>query len=218
MNDDEIWAVIDLQRARTADLLEQLSDEEWRQPSLCPGWTVRDVAAHLTLQQIGLGTGMVLALTHPRGLGNVNRMIYLSARSRAKRPVDQLIAQIRATIGSRRHNIGLTNLETLTDILVHGQDIAIPLRRDLQMPTTAAAVVATRVWAQRGSRNARVFHDVAIGGFRLTATDVPWSVGDGAEIQGPIAAILLLLTGRTAALHRLGGAGVESLRSQVLPA
>lgn len=218
MNDDEVWAVIDLQRGRTADLLDQLSDEEWRHPSLCQGWTVRDVAAHLTLQQVGLGTGMVLAITHPRGLGNVNRMINISARSRAERPVDQLIAQIRATIGSRRHNIGLTNLETLTDILVHGQDIAIPLRRELEMPTAAAVVVATRVWAQRGTSKARVFHDVPIGGFRLTATDASWSIGDGPEIQGPIAAILLLLTGRPAALPRLSGDGAESLRKQMLPA
>lgn len=218
MNDDEVWAVIDLQRGRTADLLEQLSEEEWRQPSLCQGWTVRDVAAHLTLQQIGLGAGMLLAITHPRGLGNVNRMINISARSRAERPVDQLIAQIRATIGSRRHNIGLTNLETLTDILVHGQDIAIPLHRELEMPTAAAAVVATRVWTQRSSRKVRVFHDVPIGGFRLTATDIPWSVGDGPEIRGPITSILLLLTGRPAALPRLTGAGAESLRSQMLPA
>jgi uncharacterized protein (TIGR03083 family) len=218
MDDDEVWAVIDLQRARTADLLEQLSDEDWRQPSLCQGWTVRDVAAHLTLQQVGLGTGIALAITHPQGLGSVNRMIQISARSRAERPVDQLIAQIRATIGSRRHNIGLTCLETLTDILVHGQDIAIPLHRTLEMPTTAAAAVATRVWTQRGTAKARVFRDVPVQGFRLTATDTAWSVGDGPEIQGPIAAVLLLLTGRLAALPRLSGAGAESLRSQLLPA
>jgi uncharacterized protein (TIGR03083 family) len=218
MNDDEVWAVIDLQRGRTADLLEQLSDQEWRQPSLCQGWTVRDVAAHLTLQQIGLGTGMVLAITHPRGIGSINRMIHISARSRAELPVDRLIAQIRATIGSRRHNIGLTNLETMTDILVHGQDIAIPLHRELEMPTTAAAVAATRVWDQRGTGKARVFCDIPIGGFRLIAADVPWSVGAGPEIRGPIAAILLLLTGRPAALPLLSGAGAESLRSQMLPA
>ena len=132
--------------------------------------------------------------------------------------MDQLIAQIRATIGSRRHNIGLTCLETLTDILVHGQDIAIPLHRELEMPTNAAAVVATRVWTQRGTRTARVFRHVPIRGFRLTATDITWSVGDGPEIQGPITAILLLLTGRLAALPRLSGAGAESLRSQMLPA
>lgn len=217
MNDDEVWAVIDLQRQRTADLLDQLSDEEWRQPSLCQGWTIRDVAAHLTLQQVGLGSAIVLALSHPRGLGNVNRMIHLSARSRAERPVDQLITQIRSTIGSRRHNIGLSNLETLTDILVHGQDIAIPLHRELEMPTAAVAVVATRVWKQRGGSKARVFRDLPIGGFRLTATDVAWSVGEGPEIQGPIAAILLLFAGRPAALTRLSGAGAESLRGQMLP-
>jgi uncharacterized protein (TIGR03083 family) len=218
MNYDEVWAAIDLQRRRTADLLEQLSDEEWRQPSLCQGWTVRDVAAHLTFQQVGLGAGLVLAITHPRGLGSVNRMIHITARSRAERQVDQLIAQIRAMIGSRRHNIGQTSLETLTDILVHGQDIAIPLRRELQMPTAAAAAAATRVWAQRVKGKARVFHDVPIRGSRITATDIPWSVGEGSEIQGPIAAILLLLTGRLAALPRLSGDGAESLRKQMLPA
>ena len=52
MNVDDIWNTIDEQRARTADLLEQLTDDEWRRPSLCDGWTVRDVAAHLTLQQL----------------------------------------------------------------------------------------------------------------------------------------------------------------------
>lgn len=39
--------------AEPDDQLEQLSEQEWRQPSLCEGWTVRDVAAHLTLQQLG---------------------------------------------------------------------------------------------------------------------------------------------------------------------
>src|SRR6478609_829695 len=169
MDDDEVWAVIDLQRGRTADLLEGLSDEEWRQPSLCQGWTVRDVAAHLTLQQVGLGTGIALAITHPQGLGSVNRMIQISARSQAERPVDQLIVQIRAMIGSRRHNIGLTCMETLTDILVHGQDIAIPLHRELQMPPAAAAAAATRVWTHRVNGKALVFQDVPIRGLRITA-------------------------------------------------
>lgn len=56
MNEDEIWAAIDSARGRTADLLERLSDDEWAQPSLCDGWAVRDVAAHLTLQQLTVGT------------------------------------------------------------------------------------------------------------------------------------------------------------------
>jgi uncharacterized protein (TIGR03083 family) len=218
MNEDDVWAAIDSQRRRTADLLEELSDDEWRHPSLCKGWTVRDVAAHLTLQQLGLGAAMRFAITHPSSLGGVNRMIRTSARIKADQPAERLIAEIRAMVGSRRHNVGVTNLETLTDILVHGQDIAIPLQRELEMPTGASAVAATRVWAQHGKRMARVFDNIPIQGFRLTATDVPWSVGQGREIQGPIAALLLLLTGRLATLPQLSGDGAESLRKQLLPA
>ena len=37
------------ERLDLAAVLEQLDEHEWRAPSLCPGWTVRDVVAHLTL-------------------------------------------------------------------------------------------------------------------------------------------------------------------------
>ena len=157
-------------------------------------------------------------ITHPSTLGGVNRMIRTSARIKADQPTERLIAEIRAMVGSRRHNVGVTSLETLTDILVHGQDIAIPLHRELAMPRGASAVVATRVWAQHGTRMARVFDAGPLQGFRFTATDVPWSVGRGREIQGPIAAVLLLLTGRLATLPQLSGDGAESLRKQLLPA
>ena len=39
--------------ADQADLMEDLSDAEWRTPSLCPAWTVRQVATHLTLAAHG---------------------------------------------------------------------------------------------------------------------------------------------------------------------
>jgi uncharacterized protein (TIGR03083 family) len=217
MNDDEIWAAIDDQRQRTADLLEELSDDEWGRPSLCDGWTVRDVAGHLTLQQLTVLSAMRLAIANPRILGGTNRVIRESARSRADLPTERLIAEIRATIGSRRHNVGVTNLETLIDILVHGQDIAIPLGRDLSMPSGAAAVAASRAWSIRGTRLGRAFAHVPFDGIRLAADDVAWSVGDGREIRGPISAILLLLTGRLAALPQLSGDGLAELRRR-LPA
>jgi hypothetical protein len=51
--------------------------------------------------------------------------------------------------------------------------------------------------------------------FRFTATDVDWTAGDGPEVTGPVAALLLLLTGRPAALPRLSGPGVEELSGLV---
>lgn len=215
MSDDDVWAAIDLQRRRTADLLAGLSEAQWDHPSLCEGWTVRDVAAHLTLQQMGPVAAVRSALRHPGGL---NRVIRESARERARLPAERLVAGIRSTVGSRRSNVGLTNLETLIDILVHGQDIAVPLGLELAMPPEAAAAAAERVRASGGTRKARVFRRLPLEGFRLCATDVSWAAGEGPEIRGSIAALLLLLTGRRAGLDRLTGDGAETLRRRLAPA
>jgi uncharacterized protein (TIGR03083 family) len=216
MNEDEVWAAIDTQRLRTADLLESLSAEEWAHASLCDGWTVRDVAAHLTLQQISLGDGLRMALRHP---GSINHMNRENARRRARLPTQRLIADSRGMVGSRRHNFGFTHLETLIDIVVHGQDIAIPLSRELEVDPHAAAAAATRVWSdhltRRGRWKMRVFRSVPYERYRLTATDTQWSVGEGPEIRGPILSILMVLTGRLVCLPQLSGEGAMALRQQL---
>ncbi|NUR99999.1 MAG: maleylpyruvate isomerase family mycothiol-dependent enzyme, partial [Kribbellaceae bacterium] len=193
MNDDELWAAIDAQRLRTADLLETLTDDDWSRRSLCDGWTVRDVAAHLTLQQLTLADGLKLVLKHP---GSLNRMIQASTRGKAQQPTAQLIAEIRAMAGSRRHNFGVTAQETLIDIVVHGQDIAVPIGRSLHVPPRSARTAAQRVWDCRGTRLSKVFEPIPYDGLNLQATDIEWSVGQGPELRGPMLALLLLLTGR----------------------
>ena len=118
-------------------------------------------------------------------------------------------------IGSRRHNVFVTPLETLTDILVHSQDVAIPLGLDLPMRPTASALAATRRWDTRGTWLSMVFRRLPLEGYRLTATDTDWTRGQGPEVAGPIGALLLLLTGRDAALEHLTGEGADALRSVV---
>ncbi len=143
MNDDELWAAIDAQRLRTADLLGELTPREWGRPSLCEGWSVRDVAAHLTLQQMTLGSALRGTLRHP---GSLNHIIRATAQDRAALAPEEIVAEIRAMVGSRRHNVGVTPYETLIDIVVHGQDIAVPSGRALEVPPTVAATAASRVW------------------------------------------------------------------------
>ena len=68
------WAAIDGQRHAVVHLLEDLSEQEWRQPSLCEGWTVRQVAArHEISGPIGalllLLTGRPAALRQLSGPG-----------------------------------------------------------------------------------------------------------------------------------------------------
>ena len=206
-----VWQVIDTQRTKLADLLEDLSDDEWRQPSLCAGWTVRDVAAHLTLQQLGL-TDVIAMMVRWRG--SMDRTIQDAAHRRATAlSTEQIIAEIRGMVGSRRHNLGVTHLETLIDILVHGQDIAIPLGRHHDMPPAAAATAASRVLSMRWPRPRPAARTVT--GFRLIATDTPWSAGVGPEVHAPMAALLLVCTGRLAALPQLSGDGAADLTARL---
>jgi uncharacterized protein (TIGR03083 family) len=208
---DQVWRVIDAQRTSLADLLEGLSGDQWRQPSLCTGWTVRDVAAHLTLQQLGLG-GVIAMMAQWRG--SIDRTIHhVACRRAAALPTERIVAEIRGMVGSRRHTVGVTYLEILTDNLVHAQDIAVPLGRRHDMPAEAAAVAANRVLAMRWPPPLPSARKVA--GFRLAATDTPWSAGAGPEVRGPMSALLLVCAGRLAALPQLSGDGVPDLTTRL---
>jgi hypothetical protein len=113
----------------------------------------------------------------------------------------------------------VTYLENLVDVLVHGQDIAVPLCRELPSSVDAAAIAATRVWSyretRRGRKTARVFRSLPYEGYRFIATDVSWSAGGGPEVRGPVMGILLLLTGRPASFSQLTGEGAARLAEQL---
>jgi uncharacterized protein (TIGR03083 family) len=201
MDRDELWRAVDAERASLADLLDSLGEREWEVRSLCAGWRVRDVAEHLTLAQIRPLPAAVAAV---RARGNFDRMVHDSAVRQARRlPAFQYAPRLRAMAGSRRKAPGVSHLEPLIDILVHGQDIAIPLGRSRPMPVAAADRVWPSLFPWRAERK--------LNGFRLAATDCSWSAGDGLLVEGPIGAILLLLTGRQAGVARLSGPGAREL-------
>ena len=47
-------------------------------------------------------------------------------------------------------------------------------------------------------------------GFSLSATDRPWTEGAGEVVEGPIRALLMLVTGRLVVLPELSGPGPTS--------
>ena len=202
MDLDDVWRTIDAERLSLADLLDDLSPAEWTAPSLCDAWRVRDVAAHLTLAHMGPGAALVGAV---RARGSFDRMIRDTALRVGLLPTDEYGRRIRAMEGSRRRAPVVSPLEPLIDVLVHGQDIAVPLGRERPVPADAAAAAATRVWETGFPFRARR----RLQGFRLVATDTDWTVGSGHPVEGPIAALLLLVTGRAAALDRLDGEGTH---------
>jgi uncharacterized protein (TIGR03083 family) len=209
MERDTVWAVVDRERAGLADALDDLTPQEWERPSLCAGWRVRDVAAHLTMGPT-TGPGTVLAQL-VRARGSFNRMVHDTAVRKACQPVSETVGQLRSIIGSRRLVLGTTYQEPLLDILVHGQDMLLPLGRARPMPPPAARVAAQRIWTMPFPFWARR----RLRGYRLTATDLPWAVGEGELVEGPIESLVLLLTGRPAGLPRLTGDGAARLAEAI---
>ena len=132
----------------------------------------------------------------------------LAVAHAAARPPGALVAELRALADDRRKPAITTLDNLLFDTIVHVQDVAVPLGLSVTPPLDAAregagpcARMGWPFWARRRFR-----------GLHLSATDVDWSVGEGAEVSGPVQALLLLLTGRSAAaLPQLTGPGTARL-------
>ena len=204
------WQVIAEQRLVLADLLADLDDESWERPSLCEQWRVKDVAAHVALTPRSPGLPVILrkALRVGFDFDRLNRDL---AVAHADRPPSQLVDLLR-TLADSRSKPAITTLDNLLfDTLVHVQDVAIPLGLTVAMPLDAAREGAERVWRMGWPFWARR----RLRGLRLVATDTAWSAGEGAEVRGPVQALLLLLTGRTqTALPHLAGPGAKQLADQ----
>lgn len=215
MNRDEIWAAYAEHKERTVQLLEQLDPAEWNHPTLCDRWTVRDLAGHLTMQGMTPGD-IARTLAQPRLLaaafGGTNKLICEMGKARGRAPIDRLLNQIRENGATRRVNPGLTEQHALVDIVVHSQDLAIPLGRTLPIEPATAGLAADRIIADLGTRIANVMVDLGVGRYQLVASDLDWSRGTGPLVQGPITSLLMLVAGRSAALEQLSGPGAEQLR------
>ncbi|MFI6561966.1 maleylpyruvate isomerase family mycothiol-dependent enzyme [Streptomyces sp. NPDC050534] len=204
---DELWQIVERERTGLADLLAGLSPGEWETPTRCGDWRVRDVAAHLSIG--ARSTYRWVLREFVRSRGNFDRMIHDSAVREARRPAGEIVADLRSIAGSRRYAPLTTPRESLLDVLVHGQDIALALGRTRAMPAEAARDAADRVWTMRVPPRPWPLPHA-----RLVATDIAWTRGTGEEIRGPIAALLLLLTGRPEAAEAWTGRAGADVRER----
>ncbi|AFM18512.1 hypothetical protein Mycch_3784 [Mycolicibacterium chubuense NBB4] len=195
MDADAVWHHTDTQRLEIAGLIGEIEARDpalWDTPSLCAGWTVRNVAAHLTHSTIGMPRMLFEAARSGfRFNAAVDRMARADDRTAA-----EIAANLRDVVGSRRRPPGATEREPLIDVLVHAQDICIPLGIDRPMPVDAARAAAERVWDMGFPFHARK----RLAGVRLVASDADFAVGEGKELRAPVRDVLLMLTGRQAAV------------------
>jgi uncharacterized protein (TIGR03083 family) len=97
------------------------------------------------------------------------------------------------------------------DMIIHSQDIRRPLGIPHTFQPEALTLMADSVIRSNlvlgGKRRAT--------GLKLSATDQDWTAGIGPEVKGPLASIIIVLTGRKAGLPDLSGDGVAVLTSRV---
>lgn len=199
------------ERRDLADFLEQLTPDQWQERSLCPEWTVHQVAAHLiSYDELGwLG----LLARFGKGLLGPGDSNAVGVREYSARSPEDLVALIRRYAVPRGLTAGFGGAIALTDGLIHHQDIRRPLGAPRQIPSdrlVAALRMALRSPRLPARRNAR--------GLRLLATDIDWSHGSGPEVTGPAEAVLLAVSGRPAALPDLKGPGLDVLTGRVAQA
>ena len=101
-------------------------------------------------------------------------------------------------------------VDPLIDILVHGQDIARPLRREHAMDPERVKPALTYAVESRWYDGRRRF-----AGLTLAPTDDDWTIGSGQEIFGTAGDLLLVAVGRPAGSAGLSGPGADILEQRL---
>jgi uncharacterized protein (TIGR03083 family) len=204
----DTWQMIRAERAGLVDALDKLPEADWDKPSLCTGWSVREVVAHM------IATAL---MTPPKFLGRLIGTGF-NFQKLTRKDIDavlagrtdaQLVDVFRARIDSRNAPPGPAP-SWLGETIVHGEDIFRALGGYREHPVEHVIAVAD---FYKGS-NLLIGAKNRISGLTLTATDTDWRHGTGPEVSGPAIALVLAMTGRKVALDDLTGEGVATLRQR----
>ena len=199
------------ERRDLRDLLEVLSPEQWRSESLCTGWTVRDLAAHLVAWDDVLlyrcrrehvrGLLWFTAL-YLRSLGSTTRVNRRLAAETSSIRIDELGRRFGSDDNPDLKWLfdGTNPGAHLAEYVIHHQDIRRPLGLPRRVPPDRLVAALNGLPKLPGLRipaRRRTWHR------RWQATDVDWSRGRGPPIRGPGEAILMALAGRSTAHNDL---------------
>jgi uncharacterized protein (TIGR03083 family) len=207
---DQIHAAIAQERRRIADLIDSLDEAQLATESLCTGWDVKTVAAHLVSP---LADGTVRPILLGLCRGNLARVTDERARRRAQMPAAEIAATLRDLADHQYwYPPPQAASARLAEVLTHSADIRIPLglrfQRDPQLTATALDFLTGPVslglvpWGR-------------LRGIRLLATDIDRAWGKGQEIRGEAAELMMAAFGRTAILDALDGPGLPLLRQRI---
>lgn len=202
---DDVWPLVHAERAALITDLAEVDPARWDEPSLCDGWTVHDVVAHLVDSARTTRLGFVAGLVRSRfDFDRLNARGVQRERGATPQQTSDRLRQV----ASRRSTPPAPLDSRLVEEVVHGEDIRRPLGLRRTYPPevlTRALLLQTRTPASLGGAK-----ELA-SAIRLRATDADVAVGTGPEVRGPALTLLLVACARRVSLDDLDGPGVGLL-------
>jgi uncharacterized protein (TIGR03083 family) len=200
MTSTDLMPTITAERRAFGDVLEGLSDAQWDAASLCSGWRVREVLAHMTMPFRYSAPRFLAEMARSRG--NFARMADRTARRDAQAPIAALLDGWRSNENHPWKPPGGGPQGALTHDVVHGLDITIPLGIEHPVSEPALRVVLDNATTPLNRKH--FGHDLT--GIRLTADDLDWTFGDGEPLRGAARHLLMVLMDRRLPADLLIGA------------
>lgn len=182
-----------------ADLLAAADESDWSIPSLCEGWRVREVVAHLTMPARYDDESFLEELrARDFDFGRLSNDI---AERDARLETGSLLADLRSESLARWTPPGGGNHGALNHVVVHGLDVTVSLGHRRRPPGETMRVVLDDLTVGGGHEH----FATDIAGRRFEASDLDWSFGSGRALRGEAADLVLVLSGRTVPADRLDG-------------
>lgn len=183
------------ERERLAGLLGDLTEQQWDSPSLCDGWRVREVVAHITMPFRTSVPRFAVGLAAARF--SFNRYAdRVARRDAARMTTAELLDTLRDNIRHPWQPPGGGHAGALSHDVIHGLDIT----EARGLPPAPAERVAT-VLAHSRPRSLAYF-GVDLTGVELRATDADFRIGTGDVVELPVKDVLMTVTGRRPVPHR----------------
>ncbi|MEV6333635.1 maleylpyruvate isomerase family mycothiol-dependent enzyme [Nocardia vinacea] len=199
------------ERGELAELLAGLAAERWDEPTLCAGWRVREVVAHITMPFRMSMPRFALEMLKARG--NFNKMADRSARSdTAVLTAEDLVAAVRDNVDHPWKPPGGGSAGALSHDVIHGLDITVALGLDRIVPAERMRMVLGAL-----SPRSVGFFGVDLDMIELRADDLDFTYGSGSVLAGSAQDLLLVLCGRTLPAGSLRGDAAERFTAPVPP-
>jgi uncharacterized protein (TIGR03083 family) len=197
---DTIQDMIAAQRGELAAVLGELPAGRWDDPTLCAGWRVREVVAHITMPFRYSAPRFMAELARSRG--RFSQMAdRVARRDAASLSAAELAEAVRSNVGHPWKPPGGGFEGALAHDVIHGLDITVPLGLAFAVPEDRLRLVLPASLAERSVR----YFGTELSGIELRATDLDWSLGSGAPLTGAAQDLLLALCGRKLPVGHLHG-------------